>query len=389
VLTDLEPVDADMAAVMLARARADRRRVTPAGAGSKRAWCRHQALRDAASDGESHGDLTLSLRSLTAPLHHYAGDLVATIPAGVTLAAANQTLALAKQWLPLDPAYADRATIGGIVATNDSGPRRHRFGAPRDLIVGIEVALTDGRVVRAGGRVVKNVAGYDLSRLFCGSMGALGVITSATFKLAPLPAASRTVVIRAASPATAAELARAIDALPVTPTAIEISGNQDSRVLVRFETTPQAADRMAATLQQSYANLAIVAGEDEARVWREHHDAVWEPSHTVVKVSVLPTGVGPVLESLSGLANVRWTVAGRAALGVLLLALHGEPAAVAAAVAAIRTQAAAAKGTVQVLQASPLLREHLGPSRVDSPLNGVRQAVKARFDPDNTLPDLT
>ena len=90
------------------------------------------------------------------------------------------------------PARADRATIGGIVATNDSGPRRHRYGTPRDLIIGIEMALADGRVAKAGGRVVKNVAGYDLSRLLCGSFGSLAVITSATFKLSPLPPASRT-----------------------------------------------------------------------------------------------------------------------------------------------------------------------------------------------------
>src|SRR5918911_1195460 len=100
--------------------------------------------------------------------------------------AATAALGPGRQWLPLDPPHADRATIGGIVAANDSGPRRQHYGAPRDLIIGVEVALTDGRVARAGGRVVKNVAGYDLSRLLCGSFGSLGGITSATFKLIPL-----------------------------------------------------------------------------------------------------------------------------------------------------------------------------------------------------------
>src|SRR5258708_31867137 len=86
-----------------------------------------------------------------------------------------------------------RATIGGIVATNDSGPRRHRYGTPRDLIIGVEMALVDGRTAKAGGKVVKNVAGYDLARLLCGSFGSLAVITAATFKLSPAPPASRTV----------------------------------------------------------------------------------------------------------------------------------------------------------------------------------------------------
>ena len=103
------------------------------------------------------------------------GDLTATLPAGATLARGQRACWRASgQWLPLDPPLADRATIGGIVATNDSGPRRHRYGAPRDLIIGIEIALADGRVAKAGGRVVKNVAGYDLARLLCGSFGSLG-----------------------------------------------------------------------------------------------------------------------------------------------------------------------------------------------------------------------
>src|SRR5262249_56540911 len=96
-----------------------------------------------------------------------------------------------KGW-PLAPPRAARATIGGIIATNDSGPRRHRFGTPRDLIIGIEIALVSGRTARAGGRVVKNVAGYDLSKLLCGSLGSLAVVTSATFKLSPMAPHSQT-----------------------------------------------------------------------------------------------------------------------------------------------------------------------------------------------------
>ena len=132
----------------------------------------------------------LSTLGLNAPVDHVAGDLVATVPAGASLDAVNDVLRRERQWLPLDPACSNRATIGGIIATNDSGPRRHRYGTPRDLIIGIEIALADGRIAKAGGRVVKNVAGYDLSKLLCGSLGSLAVITSATFKLAPLPPAS-------------------------------------------------------------------------------------------------------------------------------------------------------------------------------------------------------
>src|SRR5207247_11322067 len=116
---------------------------------------------------------------------------------GAAPAAGTRGLAEHRQWIPLVPPWSDRATIGGIVATNDSGPRRHRYGTPRDLIIGVEIVRADGVPAKAGGIVVKNVAGYDISRLMTGSFGSLGVIVTATFKLYPLPAASRTVVIDA------------------------------------------------------------------------------------------------------------------------------------------------------------------------------------------------
>src|SRR5204863_193326 len=114
---------------------------------------------------------------------------------GAALADVNRALAPHRQWLPLDPPFAERATIGGILATNDSGPLRHRYGTPRDVVIGVQLATTDGVLSKAGGRVVKNVAGYDLSKLVCGSFGSLAAIVSATFKLAPRAAASKTVVV--------------------------------------------------------------------------------------------------------------------------------------------------------------------------------------------------
>src|SRR5262249_38432728 len=156
------------------------------------------------------------------PIDHCSGDLTATLPAGATLAAVNQTLERERQWLAPDPPSADRATIGGTVATNDSGPRRPRHGTPRDLIIGVEMALAHRPGCRAGGKVVKNVAGYDLARLLCGSFGSLAIITHATFKLAPAPPASTTVMVSAAQAGPLAELALAVAAAPLTPSAIEI-----------------------------------------------------------------------------------------------------------------------------------------------------------------------
>ena len=144
-------------------------------------------------------DLLLSTAALDAVVAHRDGDLTATVQAGAKLGRVNEVLRAHRQWLPLDPAWPDHATIGGIVATNDSGPRRHWHGAPRDLIIGVTIARADGQIAKAGGIVVKNVAGYDLSRLMTGSFGCLGVIVDVTFKLAPRAAASRTVTVEVGS----------------------------------------------------------------------------------------------------------------------------------------------------------------------------------------------
>ena len=182
----LAPATGDEAATMLRTANERRQSVLIRGAGTKLDWGRPAAA----------PDVVLDMRPLSRVIAHAHGDLTATIEAGAPLADVNAALRAHGQWLPLDPAFADRATIGGLLATNDSGPLRHRHGTPRDLVIGVTIATTDGVLAKAGGQVVKNVAGYDLSKLMTGSVGSLAAIVSATFKLAPVPAASRTLRAR-------------------------------------------------------------------------------------------------------------------------------------------------------------------------------------------------
>jgi glycolate oxidase FAD binding subunit len=132
-------------------------------------------------------DIALDLRALNALVEHEPADLTCTVEAGMRLADVQRALAAHNQWLPLDPALPDEATIGGILATNAAGPARIRYGSPRDLVIGMTVALANGDLAKSGGRVVKNVAGYDMAKLHIGALGTLGVITQATFKIAPLP----------------------------------------------------------------------------------------------------------------------------------------------------------------------------------------------------------
>ena len=162
--------------------------------------------------------------------------------------------------LPLDPPFADRATIGGLLATNDSGPLRHRYGTPRDLVIGVQLATTDGTLAKAGGQVVKNVAGYDLSKLITGSFGSLAAIVSATFKLAPLPAASKTLRFAVRDGEALAAAVRTVMASQLEPVAFEVRAESAPdvaqafrlAVLVRFASLPEVVN---AQVEQAQAGL--------------------------------------------------------------------------------------------------------------------------------------
>ena len=159
-------------------------------------------------------DLVLSTSRLDQVLEYEPADLTVTVEAGIRLVVLQAKLAEHGQYFPLDPPYADRCTIGGITATNASGPSRLRFGSARDLVLGMRVVQSSGTVVKSGGKVVKNVAGYDLNKLYLGSFGTLGVITEVSLKLQPLPEIDRNILL------TFADVGEAVNA------ASEISGSQ-------------------------------------------------------------------------------------------------------------------------------------------------------------------
>jgi glycolate oxidase FAD binding subunit len=384
----LEPPDAATAAAMLAEVSSEGTPVRLRGSGTKLGW----------GTGTKGPATQLTTRLLASPVRHYAGDLVATIPAGAMLADVNAALAREHQWLPLDPPYGDLASIGGIVATNDSGPRRHSYGSPRDLIVGIEFALADGRVAKAGGRVVKNVAGYDLSRLLCGSFGSLALITTATFKLAPIAPFSLTLVARPGDLQQAAELALVVAAAPLSPSTLELAA-PDARLLIRFETTERAAKRQAEDarriLEEANAATTLYVGNDEVELWRAHELNVFDGTgairkrerrdHVLFKASVLPTEVAAVLRHLAQLPGaVEWSAIGRAALGVLAVKLTGAADPLSEALLRLRTLAAARGGTLTVLEAPEEVRSRVDPWGEIGHAD-VMRAVKGRFDPRNVL----
>ena len=334
-------------------------------------------------------DLLLSTARLNAVVEHRHGDLTATVEAGAPLAGVNAALARHAQRLPLDPPWPARAPIGGIVATNDSGPARHHHGAPRDLIIGCSIVLADGRAAKSGGIVVKNVAGYDLARLMTGSFGSLAVITSATFKLAPVASSSRTVSIALKALEDAARvIARLADA-PLTPSALELEC-PPARLHVRFESVEAAVIQQAtevARLAGDGGHTATIEGEAEARMWADYAGG-WDRPGTLIKLATRPTELVPTLVRLRDACQRRDVVmaaAGRAALGVVEVWLEGSVAAQARVIEQLRESLPPGEGSAIVRQAEPELRRLVDPwGRIGDALPIMRR-IKAQLDPDGRL----
>lgn len=364
-------------AAAVGRASANRQTIGIEGAGTKRGWC---PIAPAA-------DVTISTRALDAVIEHRHGDLTATVQAGASLAAVNRELARHGQWIALDPPFGDRATIGGILATNDSGPRRHRYGAPRDVVIGVEIVRADGVVARAGGIVVKNVAGYDLGRLMTGSFGTLAVIASATFKLYPLAPASRTVVVDVRSAKASADPAAIVSTLTssqLTPTAIELE-THPVRLLVRFESIEAAAEQQASHAAQLATSVggraAILHGDEEATIWTAHAERPWNGDGAVIKVAVLPADVGPTVTWLhETLRESEWEAIGRAGLGVLLVRIGGDTARQAQTVNALRGRIQP-RGSAVVVRASDELKREVDVWGTAGDALPIMRAVKQQFDP--------
>jgi glycolate oxidase FAD binding subunit len=340
----------------MAQAYDQRRRVTVRGAGTKRGW---------AAPGEP-ADLVIDTGRLADVVEHAAGDLVVTAQAGVALQALNHHVGQAGQWLALDPPEVG-ASIGGIVATGASGPRRLLYGTPRDLLIGITVVLADGTVARSGGKVVKNVAGYDLGKLFTGSFGTLGVIAECTFRLHPC-APARAVVVSA--PASPGEAVRRVRRSGVVPSAMEWDGTSLTTVI---ESTEDSAAQQAAEV------TAAIGGRIQEELPPGFGARPW-PEHAIgLKLTHRLGGLDPVLVEVARLLPAP-EVRAHAASGVTWVGYDGD----ASEVEEVRRAVAAYDGEVVVVHAPADVKRTLdvwGPARgID-----VMRRIKERFDPERLL----
>ncbi len=368
------PQTPEQLAEVMAAAYRQQWRVLPCGSGSKLGW-----------GGLAQSiDLVISTERLNQMIDHAVGDLTVTVEAGMKFADLQTTLASSGQFLALDPFALAQATIGGIVATADTGSWRQRYGGVRDQLLGMTFVRADGQIAKAGGRVVKNVAGYDLMKLFTGSYGTLGILTQMTFRVYPQPATSATVVLTGA----AADIDQARATLmssALTPTAADLLSTQLVSSLVgkgmgliaRFQSIPGSVQEQANILlrigEKQGLDGRIYTASEEVDFWGKWRSLIDDDvTETVTcKIGVLPTAAMKVLSQVScGLIHM--------SSGLGWLRLDQQQ------VLEMRSLCVENGGFLSIL-ASPVAVKQTLDVWGDSNGLGVMRQLKQEFDPKNLL----
>jgi glycolate oxidase FAD binding subunit len=363
----LRPTSYEAAAAALSGAAAGGEAVRIVGGGSKSRW---------GAIGVPP-DVEVRTEKLDRILEHNHGDLTAVLEAGVPLARAQQQFASAGQMLSLDPFLGPghQATIGGVLATGDAGPLRHRYGAPRDLVLGMTVALSDGTIAHSGGKVIKNVAGYDLAKLFSGSFGTLGLIVSVSVRLHPLPSRTATVVGESGDPAAVAVASAVLSAAPLELEALDVawSGGRGGLLAQCAGAASERRARRLAELMREAGLDRVETVTEDGELWARQRAGQRSADAALVRVAAQPSALASLLEAVRASDA---TAVGRAAVGHSFVAL--DPAALGTLLAHLP------EGAVPVLLDAPdELRgavDPWGPARDAAALELMRR-VKQRFDP--------
>ncbi len=338
-------------------------------------------------------DAVLQTARLTRIVEYAPADMIVIAEAGLTLARLSEALAQHRQRLALDPPAFERATLGGIIAANSFGPRRARFGSVRDLLIGISIIRADGTRVRGGGKVVKNVAGFDLPKLMCGSLGTLGLIATATFRLHPLPEMERTVLVPSCTASQLRALMARLKAAQLEPVSVVAlsRGGKGFEVAVRFEGFSAGVNEQTASLaklQQAQGERLEQLDEPAAQAWWKHHDEARLRGGLRAKIAALPGHLESILPRIDAVrrclrdATFLWY----ASLGLGFVA--GDPIDLEAASRALsqaRQQLESLGGSL-VLQAAPRqVRSTVGEWGSAASAFPVMQKMKERFDPVHRL----
>jgi glycolate dehydrogenase FAD-binding subunit len=333
-------------------------------------------------------DVVMKLDKLNRVIEHDSANLTVSAQCGITLAVLQSALHAEKQFVPIDAPLPARATVGGIVAANLNGPRRSSCGSMRDLVIGMKVTLAGGESIKAGGKVVKNVAGYDMCKLFTGSLGTLGIITEVTLRVAPIAESAATFI----GHGTLAHAQRFIEDLAssaLLPAAVFLLGEtpqDDWRVAVWCEGFAQAVERHLRDLQAIAArgNLKaeVARGEDHNELWNKLRDFPLEPHRIVYRITVPRAAILDFIKRSQGW-NVTKIVSDTS-MGTIWLAFPANKAAI-ARFPEIESVARQRRGHAVVFSAPASLKTAInvwGQSPETLPL---MREIKRQFDPDELL----
>jgi len=353
--------------------------VIPRGGGTKLGW----------GNSPARADLILSTVRMTEIIEHAWADLTVTVEAGCTIQRLQETLGQHGQRLALDPLWPEKATVGGVLSTNDSGALRLRFGALRDLIIGVTIALPDGTLASSGGKVVKNVAGYDLPKLVTGALGTLGVITRAVFRIHPLPLNSHSFSISTVNAEETQKLVLAVQDSKLAHTFLQshFSDEKPPASDILFEGTEAGLAAQETQLRNLAAPESVSEASNSSWTAREELWSFSDPaSAAIAKISILPTNMSRTMKLVAHSANaqqVRWKAL-LYATGLGWLRLEGKPGALQEALQVLRDELQGQDGWLVALHRPSKMPafDAWGTAGDALPL---MKAVKQQLDPKNTL----
>jgi len=348
-------------------------------------------------------DLLLSVARLNGVIEYVPDDLTVTVEAGMIFSDLQNLVAEQEQFVPLDPPHSRNATVGGIVATNSSGSLRHQYGATRDLVLGLRVFLADGTAIKSGGKVVKNVAGYDLNKLFVGSFGTLGVISQVCFKLYPKPETERTILLTFDSAKDAVAFGREIRATQLLPAFLNLSLNGlptteivQPCLLVGIdgsaETVSWQIDQISQMTKHKTASLSTCSDEQGKNLRLAVRDFPVNPNRSsnrlVCRVNLRPSDLPNFIDTVLESVDVPPQIMALIGKGVIHLAFshpNDHPTGLVDTIQNLRAQVVANRGNLVIELAPVEVKEQIDVwGEVGSTLGLMRQ-IKSELDPNYRL----
>jgi len=380
---EVAPGDIQQVAEILRFAHANALSVMPYGGSTKLGW-----------GNTFTAEIELSMKRLNQLREHAWQDMTCRVQAGCSWMAMQDVLKTHGQMVALDPLFPERATVGGIVACNDSGALRLKYGGLRDLIIGMTMVLADGTIAKSGGKVVKNVAGYDMHKLLTGSFGTLGVIAEVNFRLHPVEEHRRTwmavgtVAVEVGPAASSlAEPLRALLDAQLTPSCVQLRLFRDECALdIRVAAPPECLGEYETRIRNICGTLVIRKSGEE--VWNARQQLFDDNEALVLKVSVLPTEICLLATELN-----QWTAGDGTdveivaqATGLMMVAVHSAAdAALVVLVERLRARVSNSGGSVVALQIPGRLRGSVDVWGPDRGAFSLMREIKRRFDPGRIL----